>query len=84
MNKYEVYWKTEHIGTLLVDGDRHKYEVIHQNIQKLIDKPLVPEVLCSRDWGEPIPFFVTRLEAYDRFPNLDIGFQTDNYRLKKI
>ena len=84
MNKYEVYWKNEHIGTLFVDGDRHKYEAIHQNIQKLLDKPLAPEVLCSRDWGELIPFFATRLEACNKFPDLSIGFQTDNYRLKKI
>lgn len=82
MDKYNVYWKEIKIGTLSVDGKRHKY-VPEKAIQDL-KNPLDPRLKEERDWGEEIPFFQSRLESAARFPKLEIGNQTDFYRLKKI
>lgn len=84
MEKYEVYWKDTMIGVLSVNEEQHKYEHIEEAIQKLKQIPFDPAVTRSRDWGEKIPFFSSRLESCKRFPELEIGFQTDFYRFKRI
>ena len=83
MEKYKVYWKDTLIGELYVEDGKHKYEPNYENVSKLNEVPLDPILLNSRDFGEKIPFFQTRLESAEKFSDLPIGFQTDFYRLKK-
>ena len=83
MDKYNVYWKEIKIGTLSVEGKKHKYVPEKEAIGAL-KNPLDPRLKEERDWGEAIPFFETRLKSAARFPNLEIGNHTDFYTLKKI
>lgn len=84
MERYEVRWKDTLIGVLCVNGEEHMYEAYEEAIKNLKDVPFDPAVTSSREWGKKIPFFASRLESCKRFPDLEIGFQTDFYRLRKI
>lgn len=85
MNVYEVYWKQTHIGTLYAEENRHKYVPDEESMKNVdvTNEPLNPVLEHFRDWGEEIPFFKTRLEANERFENLEIGFLTDFVRIVK-
>lgn len=85
MDKYDVFYRDLLIGRLLVKGKQHKYEVEKTSIERLEGKvPIDPVLLETRDWGEPIPFFKTRLQNASRFDNQEIGYQTDNYKILKV
>ena len=81
MQKYYLYWKAQLIGELWVDGNKHKYEPMLTD--EVMCLPLEPEVLEKREWGPEIPFFQTRIDAAKKFPNMEIGFLTDFYTLKR-
>lgn len=83
MEIYEVFWKEIKIGTLSVDGKKHKYVPITDVISEL-SNPMDPRLKEERDWGDEIPFFKTRIENAKKFPNLEIKFHTDYYKLKKL
>ena len=84
MEIYNVFWKDVWIGVLSVKDGLHKYQT-KEEINSLKDTvPFDPILMESRDWGEAIPFFKSRLECAEKFPNLEIGFHTDSYRLKKV
>lgn len=84
MKEYNVFWKEELIGKLYVDGDMHKYEANVAKISALKSEPMNPVLKNSRGWGDAIPYFKIRLDANERFENLEIGFQTDFMTLHKI
>lgn len=77
--KYNVFWKENLIGVLIVENDFHNYTPT-EIATKL---PLEP-VLQKKYSGKELPFFKTRIEASNKNPNLEeIGFHTDFYTLKK-
>lgn len=82
MEKYKVYYKEVLIGTVYVEGKKHKYVPDQERIKQL-NNPIDPTLKEERDWGEEIPFFKSRLKSASRFPNLEIGNHTDFYRLEK-
>lgn len=77
MKRYEVYWGGFLLGRLTVDGEKHKYEVVAETIDK-VTKSLIldPAVEKSYD-GEVIPFFKSLIEASD-------GKASDMYRLAEV
>lgn len=84
MKKYHVYYDNIPIGELYCDGELQKYQVNHENVQKLIEQgePISPFLLKDKeDFDEAIPFFKIRIDANSRFDNLTIGFITDKVRL---
>jgi len=85
MERYNLFWKDVWIGVLSVRDGSHKYQAKEEAINSLKGTvPFDPILMESRDWGEPIPFFKSRLECAEKFPNLEIGFHTDSYRLEKV
>lgn len=86
MEIYNVFWKDIWIGVLSVKEDGlYKYQAKEEEINRLKDTvPFDPILMESKDWGEAIPFFKSRLECAEKFPDLEIGFPTDSYRLKKV
>ena len=85
MERYKFFWKDVWIGDLFVRNGSHKYQANEEAINNLKDSvPFDPVLMESRDWGDAIPFFKSRLESAAKFPNLEIGFQTDSYRLEKV
>lgn len=84
MKIFHVYWKETHIGTLYTENGMHKYEANQEKIISLKTEPINPVLEKSKDWGPEIPFFKTRLEANQRFQDLEIGFLTDFVRLREI
>lgn len=79
--RYKVFWKNICVGVLLVENNLYKYEPVES--LDLTKMPLDPAVVQKRDWGPEIPFFKSRLEAAAKFPDLEIGFHTDFYELKR-
>lgn len=84
IKEYLVYYDDHLIGRLSVNENRHKYEVVTETLQEMVNAPIPPMLLTSRDWGEEIPFFKVRLEANERFPDLPIGLHTDKIRMEEV
>ena len=83
MKVYHIYWKEIHIGTLFSENGKHIYVVNQDVIESLKIEQINPILEKSRDWGAEIPFFKARMEANERFEELEIGFLTDFVRIRE-
>ncbi len=91
MIKYIIYYKEHSIGELYINKDsQYKYvadEKKIEEVEKTEDVCIYADAKKSRDWGEPIAFFDSRIENCKRFgmvdkvkyPNSDYYFIKDNH-----
>lgn len=91
MIKYNVFYKESRIGKLYINEDgQYKYVADEADIKEVETKENVciyADARNSRDWGEPIAFFDSRIENCKRFgevnkvkyPNSDYYFIKDNH-----
>lgn len=85
MKIYHVYWKENLIGTLSINHNQYRYIPNFAEIEKLKNRaPLIAQVINPRDWGEPIPFFASRIANCERFGTEDYTYNTDHYRLEPV
>ena len=85
MVQYKVYWKEQCIGTLYVDGNRHKYVPDHAAINAIkADAFLIREVTNEYDADTPIQFFKQMIENCARFEGRGIGYHNNNYSLRLV
>jgi len=91
MIKYNVYYKEKRIGKLYINAKgQYKYVAYAEAIEEVETSNNVciyADARNSRDWGEPIAFFDSRIENCKRFgetdtvkyPNSDYYFIKDNH-----
>lgn len=91
MIKYNVFYKENRIGKLYIDEKgQYKYVADDAAIAETEESENVyiyADAKNSRDWGEPIAFFDSRIENCKRFgetdtvkyPNSDYYFIKDNH-----
>lgn len=85
MKIYKVYWGDILIGTLSINNNMHKYIPNFGGIKSLERKaPLLSQVTKPYDWGEPIPFFASRIANCERFGTKDYTYNTDHYKLEPV
>ncbi|MBR3888027.1 MAG: hypothetical protein IKJ32_02890 [Clostridia bacterium] len=83
--KYQVFYKEKQIGLLEVNEQgKHRYTVNSEAVQEVKNEvPLIPEMLESTDWVDPIPFFKERIDNGSRFDLTTIQYHTDFFRMVK-
>lgn len=85
MKIYKVYWEDILIGTLSINNNMHKYIPNFGGIKSLEGKaPLLSQLTKPYDWGEPIPFFASRISNCERFGTEDYTYNTDHYKLEPV
>lgn len=73
---YDVFYNDVQIGVLYEENRKHKFEAVTNN------QPIFEHLKCSRDWGEKIPFFESRIYNAGRFNKRPIAYHNDGYALK--
>lgn len=76
MIKYDVFYKESRIGKLYINEDgQYKYvadEEAIKEVEKEANVCIYADARNSRDWGEPIAFFDSRIENCKRFGETDV------------
>ncbi len=87
MRQFLVYYKERLIGVLYIN-ESGEYKYIRNNeALKIINKtePIAPALFNEQsDFGAEIPYFKVRLEANEKFDQLEAGFVNDNVRMQEI
>ena len=92
MIKYNVYYKETRIGILYIDeAEENSYCYVAdkkaiEDVEKKENVLIIADARSDRRFGEPIPFFESRIENCKRFgfedvvkyPNSDYYFVRDN------
>ena len=89
MIKYDVWFKNFCICKLFInEAGQYKYVVFMDAVEKAEEADVIfADAKTERDWGEPIPFFDSRIENCKRFgqeekvcyPNSEYYFIKDNH-----
>lgn len=84
--KYQIFYRELEIGLLEVNEQgQHRYTVNGEAVQTIQKEvPLIPEMLQSTEWRDPIPFFEERIENGGRFDLPVIQYHTDLFRMVKV
>ena len=87
VEQYNVYWKNEYIGRLIVDNTtgQHSYEPCPEGVEKVKEETvLLVEMVNGTDgFVAPIPFFQNRLQNMKRIGGEEIGYHTDYFVMKR-
>ena len=82
MIKYNVYFKDVCIGRLCINTEgQYKYVADRAAISQVEETEAVfVDAKQDRDWGDPIPFFDSRIENCKRFGKVDkVAYPNSNY-----
>jgi hypothetical protein len=88
MREFQVYYRELYIGRLVINekGQYMYYLVDKDKTDCFLSGLNVAPALYTEqeEFGDPIPYFQVRIDAHKNFKNLEIGFVTDDVRLKEI
>lgn len=88
MERYEVFYRDTLIGRLTVDttANRYRYDPDAEGVAKVESAAFLLKVMKegSRGFGEPIPFFQSRIYYMKQWKLTEINYQTDFYTLRLL
>ena len=87
MKQFQVYYKELLVGVLYINEQGEYKYIRNKELLDIIskDEPVAPALFAEKpEFGAEIPYFKVRLEANEKFDQLEAGFVTDNVRLKEF